>query len=324
MYNKTTSVTSFECFARFYNGYIEMMRHCEDDTEFIRVFLYSLTWSFSGYILNHDRQKFLDMLRDEVELSGYFTQEIVWNFLEGKLKGDSRTIVRWEDEAEKMNYDKEDMRKNYVSVESHEIAMYLILHNIQQNHHVLLLGTPGTGKSTILAKVVENHSKIIFKDRVEFWMTTSTTAKEVEELIIEAMKRRVKPYKILLVLYNVDCNNIHHLELARSLCEGRNIFIANQKRWIELTDLTVCIESSSTITEDTPDLLTALVSKSSVVCLEENYEELQIIFAEMLAIFFQEDLGLTINGLASDVAKLVVAIYRDAKKISNLFNRWEY
>ena len=92
-------------------------------------------------------------------------------------------------------------------------------------------------------------------------MTTSTTAKEVEELIIEAMKRRVKPYKILLVLYNVDCNNIHHLELARSLCEGRNIYISNQKRWIELTDLTVCIESSSKMRDDTPELLTALVSK---------------------------------------------------------------
>ena len=162
---------------------------------------------------------------------------------------------------------------------------------------------------------------MIFKDRVEFWMTTSTTAKEVEELIIEAMKRRVKPYKILLVLYNVDCNNLHHLELARSLCEGRNIFIANQKRWIELTDLTVCIESSSTITENTPDLLTALVSKSSVVCLEENFDELEVIFAGLLAIFFEEDLGLTITDLASDVAKLIVAIYRDAKKISNLFNR---
>ena len=137
---------------RFYNGYIEMMRHCEDDTEFIRVFLYSLTWSFSGYILNHDREKFLDMLRDEVELSGYFTQEITWNFLDGKLKGDTRKIVCWEEEAEKMNYDKEDMRKNYVSVESHEIAMYLILHNIQQNHHVLLLGSPGTGKSTIIER----------------------------------------------------------------------------------------------------------------------------------------------------------------------------
>ena len=148
--NSFHSITSSH---RFYNGYIEMMRHCEDDTEFIRVFLYSLTWSFSGYILNHDRQKFLEMLRDEVELSGYFTQEIVWDFLEGKLKGDTRTIVRWEEEAEKMKYDKEDMRKNYVSVESHEIAMYLILHNIQQNHHVLLLGSPGTGKSTILAKV---------------------------------------------------------------------------------------------------------------------------------------------------------------------------
>ena len=152
-------------------------------------------------------------------------------------------------------------------------------------------------------------------------MTTSTTAKEVEELIIEAMKRRVKPYKILLVLYNVDCNNIFHLELARSLCEGRNIFIANQKRWIELTDLTVCIESSSSITEETPDLLTALVSKSSVICLEENYDELQIIFSEQLNIFFEDDLGLTITDLAVDVAKLMVAIYRDAKKISNLFNR---
>ena len=176
------------------------MRHCEDENEFIRVFLYSLTWSFSGYILNHDRAKFLDMLKDEVELSGYFKAEIIWDFLNGKLKAEDRGILLWEETSEEMKYDKDDMRNNYVSVRSHEIAMYLILHNIQQNHHVLLLGPPGTGKSTILEKVVIKHSKVIFKDRVEFWMTTSTTAKEVEELIIEAMKRRVKPYKILLVL----------------------------------------------------------------------------------------------------------------------------
>ena len=43
--------------------------------------------------------------------------------------------------------------------------------------------------------------------------------------------------------------------------EGRNIYISNQKRWIELTDLTVCIESSSKMRDDTPELLTALVSK---------------------------------------------------------------
>ena len=306
---------------RFYNGYIEIMRHCEDETDFIRVFLYSLTWSFSGYILNHDREKFMDMLKDEVELSGYFTAEIEWDFLDGKMKGEDRTITPWEDEAEEMNYDKEEMMKNYVSVNSHEIAMYLILHNIQQNRHCILLGPSGTGKSTVLAKVVENNAKVIFKDRVEFWMTTSTTSKEVEELIVEAMKRRVKPYKILLVLYNVDCNNIHHLELARSLCEGRNIYIANQKRWIELTDITVCVESSTQVTEETPELLTALVSKASVICLEDNFKELEQIFTELLTVFFEDDLGLNIQGLSADVAKLVVAIYKDALKISNFFNR---
>ena len=211
----------------------------------------------------------------QVELSGYFSAEITWDFLKGRLDGEKRykvsfglfwyffcrVIIPWEVGAEKTNYDKEDSTQNYVSVTSHEIAMYSILQNIQQNRHVILMGPTGTGKSTVLEKVILNNAKIIFKDRVEFWMTTSTTAKEVEELIVEAMKRRVKPYKILLVLYNVDCNNTHHLELARSLCEGRNIYISNQKRWIELTDLTVCIESSSKMRDDTPELLTALVSK---------------------------------------------------------------
>ena len=85
-------------------------------------------------------------------------------------------IIPWEVGAEKMNYDKEDSTQNYVSVTSHEIAMYSILQNIQQNRHVILMGPTGTGKSTVLEKVVLNNAKIIFKDRVEFWMTTSTTA----------------------------------------------------------------------------------------------------------------------------------------------------
>ena len=191
------------------------MRHCEEEQKFIRVFLYSLTWSFSGYILNHDREKFLEMLKDEVELSGYFSAEITWDFLKGKMDGEKMTITPWEQGAQETIYDKEDATQNYVSITSHEIAMYSILQNIQQNRHCILMGPTGTGKSTVLEKVIINNAKIIFKDRVEFWMTTSTTAKEVEELIVEAMKRRVKPYKILLVLYNVDCNNIHHLELAR-------------------------------------------------------------------------------------------------------------
>ena len=223
----------------------------------------------------------------QVELSGYFSAEITWDFLKGRLDGDKRykvsvehidsfgfvcrVIIPWEVGAEKTNYDKEDSTQNYVSVTSHEIAMYSILQNIQQNRHVILMGPTGTGKSTVLEKVILNNAKIIFRDRVEFWMTTSTTAKEVEELIVEAMKRRVKPYKILLVLYNVDCNNIHHLELARSLCEGRNIYISNQKRWIELTDLTVCIESSSKMRDDTPELLTALVSKVPLMQKLRNY-----------------------------------------------------
>ena len=78
-------LNSLSILLRFYNGFIEIMRHCEDENEFIRVFLYrchlinflrrqiffifffiSLTWSFSGYILNHDREKFVDMLKDEV------------------------------------------------------------------------------------------------------------------------------------------------------------------------------------------------------------------------------------------------------------------
>ena len=69
----------------------------------------SLTWSFSGYILNHDREKFVDMLKDEVciciclpdylfdgfqvELSGYFSAEITWDFLKGRLDGEKRCKV---------------------------------------------------------------------------------------------------------------------------------------------------------------------------------------------------------------------------------------
>lgn len=75
---------------------------------------------------------------------------------------------------------------------------------------------------------------------------------------------------------------------TRSLCEGRNIYISNQKRWIELTDITVVVESSSKMKEDTPELLTALVSKASVICLEENFEELQLIFTELLTIYFDQ------------------------------------
>ena len=97
---------------RFYNGYIEVMRHCEDEPDFIRVFLYSLTWSFSGYILHHDREKFLDMLKDEVELSGYFSAEIKWDFLDGKLKSDDRTIIPWEESSEEMKYDKNEMNRD--------------------------------------------------------------------------------------------------------------------------------------------------------------------------------------------------------------------
>ena len=152
--------------------------------------------------------------------------------------------------------------------------MYLILQSILANRHCIIIGPSGSGKTTCLKRVVEQNSKIIFKDQIEFFMTVSTTATEVEELIVQALKRRIKPYKILLVLYNLDCNNIYHLELARSLCENRNTYLTFQKRWISLTDITVCIESSTTIRPSTPNSLHALVSKASVVMLEENFDSI--------------------------------------------------
>ena len=110
---------------RVYNGFIELMQHCKEGQQFIRVFLYSLTWSFSGYILNHDREKFLEMLKDEVELSGYFSAKITWDFPKGKMDGEKMTIQQ----------------------------------NIQQNRHCILMGPTGTGKSTGLEKVIINNIK---------------------------------------------------------------------------------------------------------------------------------------------------------------------
>jgi hypothetical protein len=63
----------------------------------------------------------------QVELSGYFAAEITWDFLRGRMDGDSRRILAWEDGAQGTHYDKEDATRNYVSVTSHEIAMYSIL-----------------------------------------------------------------------------------------------------------------------------------------------------------------------------------------------------
>ena len=80
--------------------------------ELVELLFGSLTWSFSGYILNHDREKFVDMLKDEVcicvyichpdylfdgfqvELSGYFSAEITWDFLKGRLDGEKRYCVK--------------------------------------------------------------------------------------------------------------------------------------------------------------------------------------------------------------------------------------
>ena len=67
--------------------------------------------------------------------------------------------------------------------------------------------------------------------------------------------------------------------LVRSLCEGRNIYISNQKRWIELTDITVCIESSTKMKDDTPVLLTALVSKVRLAEVQFFWTEMYLSYA---------------------------------------------
>ena len=93
-------MSSFECFSTGVKSSI-----LKEEIGII-FFVHSLTWSFSGYILNHDREKFVDMLKDEVnlfyetscdgfqvELSGYFSAEITWDFLKGRLDGEKRYKV---------------------------------------------------------------------------------------------------------------------------------------------------------------------------------------------------------------------------------------
>ena len=303
---------------KFFNGQLEWMKCEMNEYNVVRIYMYTLVWSFSGYISQADRTKFVELLRDEVESSGYFNIQIDWDFVHGRINQDG-SINTWEEI--KFLHRREKTDTGYVSVESQEIAIYLILQNILHNRHCLLIGPSGCGKSTILKKVVDQNYKIIFKDQVEFYMTASTTASQVEELIVEAMKRRIKPYKILLVLYNVDCNNVHHLELARSLCENRNIYLSFQKRWITLSDITVCIESSSTISADPPSSLQSLVSATAVVSLDEDYQELEDIYEFQFASFFEQILMIDQEGLSKLAAKLIVSIYKDAKKVSSLFTR---
>ena len=162
---------------------------------------------------------------------------------------------------------------------------------------------------------MERNSKTLFKDQVVFYMTASTTANEVEELIVQALKRRVKPYKILLVLYNVDCNNIHHLELARSLCEGRYIYLQHQNQWLSLSEVTVCIESSTMLLNNAPDILTSLVSKTTVVCLEEDLDELEYVFSQLLEVFLTDELLIDDEALGARVAKLLVSPPRTVGRV---------
>ena len=296
---------------KFFNGLLENLKDTCNESLVLRSYLFSLTWAFSGYINQTERMRFVDILRDEVESSGYFNIQVDWDFINGKFNPDG-SITPWKSsESDRL----------FVSVESQEIASYLILQNILQNRHCLIIGPTGSGKSTILKRVVEQNYKIIFKDQIEFYMTASTTASEVEELIVNALKRRIKPYKILLVLYNADCNNINHLELARSLCENRNVYLSFQKRWVSFSDLIVCIESSSTINKDSPQLLEALVSKSAVISLQENFEELEKIYREQLNVFLEEELMISQDYLGNKVSKLIVNIYKDARKVSSLFSR---
>ena len=305
---------------KFFNAQLDMLRENNNESNIVRAYLYSLVWSFSGYLLQKDRQKFAELLKDEVESSGYFTIQVEWDFLYGRLGHDCR-IISWNSECRQVSFDIAESEKNYVSVKSQEIAMYIIAQNIIQSRHCFLLGPAGCGKSTILKLVLERNSKTLFKDQVVFYMTASTTANEVEELIVQALKRRVKPYKILLVLYNVDCNNIHHLELARSLCEGRYIYLQHQNQWLSLSEVTVCIESSTMLLNNAPDILTSLVSKTTVVCLEEDLDELEYVFSQLLEVFLTDELLIDDEALGARVAKLLVVIYKDAVKISGIFTR---
>ena len=306
---------------KFFTGLLENQQNTDDECTVIRAYLYSLCWAFSGYLVQQDRRKFIDLVRDEVESSGYFNIQVEWDFINGKLNTDG-SITPWNKikdcEVDEQFFSYED---NFTSVESQEIAAYLILKNILHNRHFILTGPSGTGKSELLQRVAEKNSKIIFKDIVEFYMTASTTASEVEELIMGAMKRRIQPFKILLVLYNLDFNNVHQLELARSLCENRSIYLTFQKRWITMSDVTVCIESSTKIGQESPVILQALVSKAAVVTLEENFEELEELFAEQLEEFLTEELEMEDEELPPKLAKLMVSIYKDAKKVSSLFTR---
>ena len=300
---------------KFFNGQLESMKDMFSESLVVRLFLFSLTWAFSGHINQKDRVRFMDILRDEVESSGYFNIQVDWDFINGKLNHDG-SVTRWKNIKASLEND-----RSFISVESQEIASYLILQNILQNRHCLIIGPTGSGKSTVLKRVVEQNYKIIFKDQIEFYLTASTTASEVEELVVAAMKRRIKPYKILLVLYNADCNNINHLELARSLCENRNVYLSFQKRWVSFSDIIVCIESSSTVDKNSPQLLQGLVSKTAVVSLEENYDELEQIYAEQLNAFLDEELMINQENLGNTVSKLIVNIYKDARKVSSLFTR---
>ena len=69
--------------------------------------------------------------------------------------------------------------------------------------------------------------------------------------------------------------------------------------------------------------------QTSVICLEDNFDELEHIISELFKIYFEkvyiaklnqkinifQDLAINVPRLAEDLAKLLVMIYKDALKV---------
>ena len=72
-----------------------------------------------------------------------------------------------------------------------------------------------------------------------------------------------------------------------------------------MTEVTVCIESSSKIGPESPGILQALVSKAAVVTLEENFIELEELFKEQLEEFLVEELEMEEEDLALKLSRLM-------------------
>ena len=186
--------------------------------------IYSIVWSFGGFLSQHNKIVFDQWWRstfNQTNPSLCFPEPgLVWDYY---TRPGSQGFLAWKDNDQKFNRTSNDNSPSFIPNARTAAVQNVIDRLINRGSSILLVGPQGSGKTSLLLDLLNNHcndSRTNDTSLLHIYSNHLTSAKVVWEQTLECLEwhwgRRYTPKESKRLISFID--NLHNTEVILLRC----------------------------------------------------------------------------------------------------------